>query len=734
MFGTLGPRLRAGLWLGAVVGLCLDLGAGLGLAPAASAKGRRAARGRDVAVVIDLTPGHPVKSFIPNETFGGAIDGMEKGDSERFLQPYNIKKMRSARLDRVTYRTRPELGIEAWHWSAEGSWSDPAHAQGYWTSSDHPSRHENVTWGYSLPRRGDTEDQANNQGYSRLDDGDAASFWKSNPYLDRRYTGLAENRPQWIVLDFEAPTAIEAARIQWGAPWALRYQVQYWTGRDSFDAAGRWVAFPGGDQTIAGPPRDEVLRLAPAPVRTRAVRIMLLESSETAPAGSTDVRDRLGYAVREVHLGRIGPGGRLVDAVRHATDRERQTLIHVSSTDPWHRAVDKDLETEQPGLDLIYGSGVTNGLPLMVPVGVFYDTPENAAAEIRFLKHRGYSFHQVELGEEPDGQFIAPEDYADLFLETAKLLHGIDPALSLGGPSMQGAGTITWPVPEGGRSWIARFVSRLKDRDGLDQFGFFSFEHYPYDSMCGRLDQKLRDNTAMLGQLMADARAGGVPDTIPWVISEYGISPFSGGAMSRIDGALFDVETVGQFLTLGGTSAYMFGYNPDEPINQLLKCAGWGNMMLFDADANGRARHPMPQFHAHWMLTHDWATTVEQPHQLYVATTDVKDAKGMAMVAAYPVRRPDGRWAVMLINRDYDHAHRTRIRFQAKDGAAPFGAGRGIAVVQYSGAQYAYKDTGGSDSHPTRNLPPVRFKLKPGAAIDLPAYSMTVAAGDGPAG
>src|SRR5208282_1003798 len=146
------------------------------------------------------------------------LDGMERGGVDKYLTPFNIEKMRSAGLRRVTYRIRPELGIEVWHWTDKGSWSDAAHAQGYWTGDDNPARGSRVTWGYSLPRRGDSADQANNEGYSRLDDGDPASFWKSNPYLDRRYTGAATSRPQWVVLSFKDPQPVDAARILWGTP------------------------------------------------------------------------------------------------------------------------------------------------------------------------------------------------------------------------------------------------------------------------------------------------------------------------------------------------------------------------------------------------------------------------------------------------------------------------------------------------------------------------------------
>ena len=49
---------------------------------------------------------------------------------------------------------------------------------------------------------------------------------------------------------------------------------------------------------------------------------------------------------------------------------------------------------------------------MLLAAGLIFDTPENAANQIRYLESRSYSFDRVELGEEPDGQYTTPEDYA----------------------------------------------------------------------------------------------------------------------------------------------------------------------------------------------------------------------------------------------------------------------------------------------------------------------------------
>ena len=113
----------------------------------------------------------------------------------------------------------------------------------------------------------------------------------------------------------------------------------------------------------------------------------------------------MGFAVAELSLGVLDSRGRLIDAMRHGASNRTQTAIYVSSTDPWHRAVDRDRGLEQPGFDRVFqkrnhARASDDGSPW----GALYDTPANAAAEIRFLQARGYPFRQVELGEEPDGQ------------------------------------------------------------------------------------------------------------------------------------------------------------------------------------------------------------------------------------------------------------------------------------------------------------------------------------------
>ena len=82
--------------------------------------------------------------------------------------------------------------------------------------------------------------------------------------------------------------------------------------------------------------------------------------------------------------------GEFNDYVTHFPSRN-QTVTWPSSVDPWHAASDMDESRgDQVGFDFFFTSGVTRGLPTMVPIAMLYATPEDAANEIAYLYKRHY--------------------------------------------------------------------------------------------------------------------------------------------------------------------------------------------------------------------------------------------------------------------------------------------------------------------------------------------------------
>src|SRR2546430_13786230 len=194
---------------------------------------------------------HAVNKCVPTQALGGGVDGHEKGECARMFTDKNIAEMLSAGLGPLTYRLRTELAGEVWHWNPRGTWSDGVHQCGYWISNDSIADPINVSYGYRLPRRGNTIDQANDDGYSRIADGDDESFWKSNPYLDSHFTGESEDaHPQWVVIDLGATKPVNAIRIHWGTPYPAEYRVEYWPGDDPMhlhlDDNDDWQPFANG--------------------------------------------------------------------------------------------------------------------------------------------------------------------------------------------------------------------------------------------------------------------------------------------------------------------------------------------------------------------------------------------------------------------------------------------------------------------------------------------------------
>lgn len=675
------------------------------------------------AQTIEVNITHPTNHFVPRETLGAGIDRIAVEAIDKDLQQPTLDKTLASGWQPVTYRQNTELAVEAWHWNAQGTWSDPG-GKGYFTGSAMPAETIRYSYGYGLPRRGFTRnDGTDNVGFSRMTDGDLDTFWKSNPYLTQRFTGESDSlHPQWVVMDLAQTQQVNSIRIAWAEPFARRYEVQYWTGEDPMHSPtrGAWQTFPRG-AVSDGKGKTETISLSGLPTAVRFVRIWMTESSNTCDAdGSADPRNCVGYAIRELYLGTVTPDGAFHDIVRHTPDQE-QTTTYCSSVDSWHQPSDLGSTTQaQMGFDLFFNSGVTRGLPAMVPVALIYETPDNAAAEIAYLKNRHYPISYVEVGEEADGQYMLPEDYAALYVQWAAAIHRVDRGVKLGGPSFEGVNKDieVWPDANGKVSWLGRFLDYLKQRGRMSDLAFFSFEHYPYDP-CRSPWGVLYDEPELVSHIMQVWHEDGIPSDLPMFITESNLSSGASETFQDIFSGVWLADYIGSFLNAGGKGVYFFHY---LPLQMEPGCnSSPGTFGMFTVDGSYQIQQQLPQFFVSQLINLEWVKPDGGDHQVFSAKGDVDDGAGHALVTAYAVRRPDGQWSVMAVNRDQHNSHRVRIAFQGEADAVRGFAGP-VEISTFGSAQYQW--------HPAQT----RFMAHAEHAAEktIVAYTRGTADPDGP--
>jgi hypothetical protein len=619
-----------------------------------------------VAQTIDVDTTHETNRFVPNQTLGAGIDRIPVEAIDKDLVPAVLDRIFAAGWQPVTFRQNTELFVQAWHWNPNGKWSDPS-GKGYFTGSTDSTGNARYSYGYDLPHRGMTRnDGTGNAGFSRLTDGDLNTYWKSNPYLTKRWTGDSDSaHPQWVVLDLQQFQPVDSIRIAWTDPYATDFLVQYWTAiEEPMHNPGRgvWKTFPFGDLR-SGKGGTQTIRLTSAPMPVRYLRIWMTASSNTCDThGASDPRNCVGYAIREIYLGTTTADGVFHDIMRHTPDQE-QTATQCSSVDPWHEPSDLgSTKQAQVGFDLFFQSGVTRGLPAVIPVAMLFDTPENAAAEIAYLKKRGYPLAYVELGEEADGQFTLPEDYAELYIQAARAIHKVYPGLKLGGPSFTGENQDieAWPDENGKMSWTGRFLDYLRSHHALDQLAFFSFEHYPYDP-CRIPWGSLYDEPELVSHIMQVWRDDGLPADVPMMITESNLSSAASETSLDIFSGLWLADYVGSFLNSGGKGLYFFHYLPlqmehgcnDSP----------GTFGMFTIDANYQIQQPLAQFFASQMINTEWIKAPAAEYHVFPAKGDLTDGAGHALITAYALRGSDKDWSVMIVNRDQFNAHKVHLTF-----------------------------------------------------------------------
>jgi hypothetical protein len=686
-------------------------------------------------VTVDTT--RAVNTFRPRYALGSTVDRVPANATDTFFSPDQIREILSAGWGVISYRQNTDLFVQAWHWNPKGKWSDPA-GKGYFVGDSNPTKEQiRHSYGYSLPHRGFTRNGGTEfDGFSRLDDGNLETYWKSNPYLTKQFTGEEDSQhPQWVVINLEKTENIDAIRVAWAEPYARVYEVQYWIGDgDAMDEPikGGWKTFPAGSIND-GKGGTNTLRLAASPVQTKFVRVLMTESSNTCDShGSGDPRNCAGYAIREIYLGNISDSGEFHDVIRHSPD-QKQTLTFCSSVDPWHEASDLYVAPDrmesgdQPGFDLFFTSGITRGLPAIIPIAMLYSTPEDGAAQMTYIKKRHYPVSYIEMGEEPDGQYMLPEDYGALYLQFAAALHKVDLSFKLGGPVFEGVteDIKVWPDAQGKTSWLGRFIDYLKAHGRLQDLAFMSFEHYPYDGCETPWDDLYREPD-LITHIMQVWRDDELPPGMPLLDTET--NDHGGEAAVDIFGALWLADSFGGFLTAGGQSTHYYHdlpYSPPHPA-----CANsWGTYHMFMVDDHYQIRQRTSQYYAARLMTQEWAQPVDANHRLFVASSDVHDEQGHTLVTGYPLLRPDGQWSLMLVNKDHDHVRPVKIEFHGSGSETRTFVGA-VTMITFGKQQYQWHE-GRKKGYAGPDQPPAKFSVKAdkSTTYDLPAASLTVLRG-----
>jgi hypothetical protein len=638
---------------------------------------------------VDITPDHATNSFRPTEALGAGVDRIPRAATDKIFTEPMLKQILSAGWQTVTYRQNTELFVEAWHWNPQGTWSQPGD-KGYFVGNATPTEFIRHSFGYPLPHAGFSRPDGTS--YSRLTDGDTGTYWKSNPYLTKAFTGEDDRlHPQWVVADMASPQQINAIRIAWAEPFARQYLVQYWTGQDpvNYPTKGAWLTFPGGAITN-GTGGEAAIQLSRAPLPVQFVRILMTESSNTCDThGSSDPRNCLGYAIRELYVGTATADGKFHDVLRHTADRAQTNTI-CSSVDPWHEGSVVNERGDQVGFDLFYTSGITRGLPAMIPIAMLYDIPENAAAEISYIEKRGYPISYVEMGEEPDGKHTLPEDYAALYLQWATALHRVDPKLKLGGPIFEGVNNDieVWPNAQGKTSWMGRFFDYLESHNRLADLSFVSFEHYPFQP-CKLQWSDLYEEANLVRHILQVWRDDGLPPGVPMFITESNIAAGDDSSFVDIFAALWWTDYVGSFLQAGGNAVYYFHY---IPLGQSLGCHGTspGTFGMFTVDANYEVKQPISQFFAGQLINLEWVQPGSGAHRIFPSESDIHDGASHVLVTSYAVLRPDGEWSIMLINKDQENPHPVRIVFQDQKSGKSSSFSGTVSMVTFGSEQYQW--------------------------------------------
>jgi hypothetical protein len=223
-------------------------------------------------------------------------------------------------------------------------------------------------------------------------------------------------------------------------------------------------------------------------------------------------------------------------------------------------------------------------------------------------------------------------------------------------------------------------------------------------------------------------REDGVPKEVPLFITESNLSSQSSEAYLDVWSGLWLADYIGAFLGAGGNAVYYFHYLP-SPL-QPGHYGSPGTFNFFSADDRLQIRQPLAQFFTSQLINLQWLQPGNGEHRLFTAVGDVSDGAGHSLVTAYPVLRPDGEWAVLIVNKDQENGHQVTLSFDDPVRHRSGGFAGPVAAIVFGKAEYQWHpDVGGGTADPDGPARRATLEAAPGTVFTLPKASVTVLRG-----
>jgi hypothetical protein len=130
------------------------------------------------------------------------------------------------------------------------------------------------------------------------------------------------------------------------------------------------------------------------------------------------------------------------------------------------------------------------------------------------------------------------------------------------------------------------------------------------------------------------------------------------------------------------------------------------------------------------MINLEWVQHRAGVHVMFPSSTNIKDTDGNLLVTSYAVHRPDGKWSLMLVNRDETHSHSVRVVFEDAKNKRDSSFSGPVTLVTFGSEQYVWINDG-PNSHADPDNPPVATTVRAdaGTVFTLPKASITVLRG-----